>query len=109
MLFSIYTIPLATKRLALYSLHMNSTEIVDILRDGIFVQLLISAPPMIVALGVGLAISLLQALTQIQEATLTFVPKIAALLLTLILAFPFMFDALGAFGIELYTRIANIE
>lgn len=88
---------------------MTPTEVIDILSDAIYVLLVISAPAMGAALAVGLAISLLQALTQIQEATLTFVPKIFALLLTLIIALPFMFDTLNTFGEELYTRIANIE
>lgn len=88
---------------------MTPTEVIDILADGIYVLLIISAPPMLVALLVGLAISLFQALTQIQEATLTFVPKIVAMLLTLIIALPFMFDTLNTFGEELYMRIANIN
>lgn len=88
---------------------MTITEVVDVLRDGIFVLIIVSAPPMLVALAVGLAISLLQALTQIQEATLTFVPKIVALLLTLIIAMPFMLETLIVFGEDLYARIENIE
>ena len=88
---------------------MNATEVVEILRDGIYVLLLVAAPPLLVALLVGLLISLLQALTQIQEATLTFVPKIVALLMTLVISLPFMLDKLEAYAGELYTRIANIE
>ena len=88
---------------------MTTTEVVDVLRDGIFTLITISAPAMMVALAVGLTISLLQALTQIQEATLTFVPKIFALLLTLIIAMPFMLDTLVIFGEELYSRIENID
>lgn len=88
---------------------MNTNEVVEILRDGIYVLMIVSAPPLLVALFVGLIISLFQALTQIQEATLTFVPKIVALLLTLIIALPFMFERMTVYTEELYTRIANVE
>lgn len=88
---------------------MTPTEFVEITRDAIFVLLLIGAPPMLVALFVGLAISLLQALTQIQEATLTFVPKIIAMLLTLIIALPFMTSALIDLTHRLADRIAEID
>lgn len=88
---------------------MEPTEIITILREGIFVLIIISAPPMVVALAVGLVISLFQALTQIQEQTLTFVPRILALLFTLMLTFPFIFDSLETFGEGLYSRIATIE
>lgn len=88
---------------------MNANEVVEILRDGIYVLLIVSAPPLLVALLVGLVISLFQALTQIQEATLTFVPKIVALLLTLVIAMPFMLDRLQVYSDSLFVRIANIE
>lgn len=88
---------------------MTTVEVVDILRDSIYTLIIVSAPPMMVALVVGLIISLMQALTQIQEATLTFVPKILALLLTLIIAMPFMLDSLVNYGQELYARIETIE
>lgn len=88
---------------------MSTNEVVEILRDGIYVLLIISAPPLLVALFVGLIISLFQALTQIQEATLTFVPKIVSLLLILVVSLPFMFDKLEVYTNELFTRIQNIE
>jgi flagellar biosynthetic protein FliQ len=88
---------------------MDASEVASILRDGIYVLLMVSAPPLLIALFIGLIISLFQALTQIQEATLTFVPKIVALLLTLIFALPFMYDKMVIYTESLYTRIANIE
>lgn len=88
---------------------MNTNDVLQILREGIYVLLLISAPAMIVALVVGLIVSLFQALTQIQEATLTFVPKVVAMMLTIIVALPFMIDKLDAFSMKLFERIANIE
>ena len=60
---------------------MTSGAILDVARDGIMVFLKAGGPLMMVALIVGLAVSLIQALTQIQEQTLTFVPKIVVMLL----------------------------
>ncbi len=88
---------------------MTSAEFIEITREGIYILLLLGAPPLIVALIVGLAISLLQALTQIQEATLTFVPKIVAMLLTLVIVLPFMTSTLIEFAERLAQRIENVE
>lgn len=88
---------------------MEANEVLEIVRDSIYVLILISAPIMIVALVVGLIIALVQALTQIQEATLTFVPKVLAMLLVLILTMPFMLDKLTALNNKLYEKIAHIE
>ena len=68
----------------------------------------LGAPIMLVALLVGLAISLLQALTQMQEMTLSFVPKILAIFLTTVLVLPFMIATLVGFGEELFQRIAML-
>ncbi len=75
---------------------MTGPEILDVSRDAIVTLLLVSSPLMMVALIVGVAISLLQALTQNQETTLVFVPKILAIFLALLVALPFMADALHA-------------
>lgn len=88
---------------------MEAAEVIDIVREGIWVLILISAPLMIVALVVGLAIALLQALTQIQEATLTFVPKVLAMLLVLGLTLPFMLTKLTDFTHRLQDKIVHIE
>jgi flagellar biosynthesis protein FliQ len=88
---------------------MDSIEILDLAREGIWVLLLVSAPMMITALVVGLAISLVQALTQVQESTLTFVPKMTAMLLVMILTLPFMLQSLEDYGEKLFNRIATIE
>lgn len=76
---------------------MTGPEIVDLARQSIYVMLQISAPMMIVALVVGVAIALLQALTQVQEMTLVFVPKIVAIFLVLLLALPFMGQAMASY------------
>lgn len=85
---------------------MSGAEVLDLARDGIFTLILVSSPLLIVALVVGVAISLLQALTQIQEMTLVFVPKILAVFLALLLALPFMGDVLAGYMARIADRIA---
>ena len=75
---------------------MTGPEVLDVARDAIWTIVLVSSPLMVVGLVVGVAISLVQALTQIQEMTLVFVPKIIAIFITMVLALPFMADALHA-------------
>lgn len=76
---------------------MTGAEVLDIARDSIFVLLKLSAPLMLIGLGVGLVIALFQALTQIQEVTLVFVPKILAIFFTLLVMLPFMGEVLNSF------------
>jgi flagellar biosynthetic protein FliQ len=85
---------------------MTGPEVLDIARDAILTLVLVSAPIMIVGLVVGVVISLFQALTQIQEMTLVFVPKIIAVFITMLLALPFMSDVLHAHVTRLAARIA---
>ena len=87
---------------------MTGNDVIDVAKDAIYVMLLVSAPVMLVGLVVGLIISLFQALTQIQEATLTFVPKIIAIFLTLILFMPFMGDIMNAFMQRISARIIGL-
>ena len=84
---------------------MTGLAILDVARDGIFVFLKVAGPLMIVALVVGLAVSLIQALTQIQEQTLIFVPKILAIFVTLLLALPFMADSMHGHMMRISSRI----
>lgn len=76
---------------------MTGPEVVDVARQSIYVMLQIAAPMMIVALVVGVVIALLQALTQVQEMTLVFVPKIVAIFVVLLLALPFMGQAMATY------------
>ena len=76
---------------------MTGPEVVDIARQSIYTMLQIAAPMMIVALDVGVAIALLQALTQVQEMTLVFVPKIVSIFLVMLLALPFMGQAMASY------------
>ena len=86
---------------------MSGPEVLDVARDAIVTLLLVSAPLMLVGLIVGVAISLLQALTQIQETTLVFVPKILAIFLAMLVALPFMADALHNNFLRLTAHITN--
>lgn len=83
---------------------MSGATVLDIARDGLWVMIMIAAPVMLVGLLVGVAIGLIQALTQIQEATLVFVPKILAIFITMILTLPFMGAMLGTY----MTRLADM-
>lgn len=69
---------------------MSGAQVLDLAQDGIWTLIIISAPMMLVGLVVGVVIALFQALTQIQEMTLVFVPKIIAIFLTMLLTLPFM-------------------
>lgn len=84
---------------------MTGPEVLDVARDAIYTLVIVSAPVMLVGLAVGVAISLLQALTQIQEQTLVFVPKILAIFVALILALPFMADAMNSQMLRISSRI----
>lgn len=87
---------------------MTPADVLDISRDAIWVLLKTGAPVMMVALVVGLAISLFQALTQIQEMTLAFVPKILAIFLTVMLFMPFMLSQLISFTQRMADRIVSL-
>ena len=76
---------------------MSGAEILDIARDGIWTMLKVSGPMMLVGLLVGVLIALFQALTQIQEMTLVFIPKIIAIFLTMLISLPFMGSALAGY------------
>ena len=86
---------------------MTGAEVLDVARDAIVTLLIVAAPLMLVGLIVGIAISLLQALTQIQETTLVFVPKILAIFVALLIALPFMADALHANFMRIAARIMS--
>lgn len=86
---------------------MSGAEILDVARDSIWTLILVASPLMLVGLLVGVVISLFQALTQIQEMTLVFVPKILAIFVTMLLALPFMADSLHAHMLRLTSRIVG--
>jgi flagellar biosynthetic protein FliQ len=84
---------------------MSLGDIVALLRGGIYQVIILAAPLLLTALGVGLVVAILQAATQIQEQTLTFVPKIIAILLVLAFLGGWMFTQLGNYTIELFHLI----
>jgi len=87
---------------------MNDADSALLLRDGMLVMLKLGGPPLLVALAVGLIIALLQAITQINEATLAFVPKVAALCLALVLLGPYMMATLTGYTHALLDRMIAI-
>lgn len=86
---------------------MDIGAVSEISREAVYTLVSVSAPILIVALVVGLAISLLQALTQIQEATLTFVPKIIAVYFSMIVILPYMYTKMSVFMDHIIQRIIN--
>ena len=87
---------------------MNDTDTALLLRDGMLVMLKLGGPPLLVALAVGLVVSLLQAVTQINEATLAFVPKVLAICVALVLLGPFMLSTLSGYTHTLLDRMIAI-
>jgi flagellar biosynthetic protein FliQ len=87
---------------------MNDTDLAALLRDAMLVMLKLGGPPLMVALVVGLVISLFQAITQIHEVTLAFVPKVLAIGLALLLMGPFMLSTLSSYAHLLFDRIITI-
>ena len=76
---------------------MSGGEVLDVAREAVWTMILVAGPIMIIGLLVGVVIALFQALTQIQEMTLVFVPKILAIFFTIIVTLPFMSSQLQAF------------
>ena len=89
------------------SCNMTGAETLDVARDAIWTIVVVSSPLMVVGLVVGVVVSLFQALTQIQEMTLTYVPKIVAILLAMMLLLPFMLATLTSFTERLFDRVIS--
>ncbi len=87
---------------------MTAAEAIEISRQAIIVLLKIGVPIMLIALIVGLSVSLLQALTQIQEMTLAFVPKIIVIFASLLLFLPFMMSTLTGFTRHVMDKIVSL-
>ncbi len=86
---------------------MNEIEVLDISREAVFTLIKVVSPALLVALFIGLIIGIFQALTQIQEMTLAFVPKILGVFFTLILLFPFMLNQMRMLSETLFDKIVN--
>ena len=88
---------------------MDVGTIIDIGTNALYTTLLVAAPMLGVALVIGVAVSLVQALTQVQEMTLTFVPKVAAMFVTAVIAMPFMAGLLIDLGQEMFLLAATVR
>jgi len=86
---------------------MNEADALELVRSAIWTMLMAAGPAVAAAMIVGLIVALFQALTQIQEMTLTFVPKIIVMFLVLMLAAPFMGGQIYSFTEQIYSRIQN--
>jgi len=86
---------------------MNEADALEIVQQAIWTVLVASAPGVIVAMIVGVGIALVQALTQVQEITLTFVPKIVAILLAVALSGPFVGAQISGFTTVIFQRIED--
>lgn len=85
---------------------MDGAEVLDMGRDALWATVIMCAPAMIAGLVVGLAIAFFQALTQVQEMTLVFVPKIIAIFIALVIFLPLMGATLATFSLGVFERIA---
>ena len=81
---------------------------VNLVRSAVFQVLISAAPMLIVGMGVGLLVSIFQATTSIQEQTLTFVPKIIAILVTLVIFGPIIFTSMREYAIQIIQRIPDM-
>jgi flagellar biosynthetic protein FliQ len=87
---------------------MNQTAVLEIAQGALWVILMIAGPIMLSGLLIGLIIALFQALTTIQEMTLTFVPKIIVIFMALVVFLPFMMTKMIEYSMTLFDRISNV-
>jgi flagellar biosynthetic protein FliQ len=86
---------------------MSPELVINIVQNALYVLIIVAAPVLLVSLLVGLLVSVLQAATQINEMTLTFIPKLLALFVTLVLAGPWMINTLVDYTVRLFQSIPN--
>ena len=87
---------------------MNQTDVLDIAQGALWVVLMTAGPIMMAGLLIGLIIALFQALTTIQEMTLTFVPKIIIIFVAIVVFLPFMMTTVIEYSLTLFNRIASV-
>ncbi|HMM68986.1 flagellar biosynthesis protein FliQ [Gudongella oleilytica] len=87
---------------------MTQTMVLDIVRQGFFTIIIVSLPVLLTSMAVGLVISILQAVTQVQEQTLSFVPKLIAVMLALVIFGNFMLNQLISLANSMFRIIENI-
>ncbi|KYD00021.1 flagellar biosynthesis protein FliQ [Heyndrickxia sporothermodurans] len=86
---------------------MNSDMVISIAEKGIYVTLIVAGPLLLVALIIGLIVSIFQATTQIQEQTLAFIPKIVAVLIGLVLFGPWMLSHLLSYATDIFANLTR--
>lgn len=86
---------------------MTEQMIIEIGKSALETSAIVASPMLIGALVIGLCISIMQAITQINEATLTFIPKIAVVMIVMLIAAPWMLDIVSKFTVELYQNIPD--
>ncbi|MDR3515169.1 MAG: flagellar biosynthesis protein FliQ [Azospirillaceae bacterium] len=87
---------------------MDSNQVLDVLREAVIVMLKVGGPVMLISLVVGTVLALFQAMTQIQEQTLTFLPKLVLIMGALVMLAPFMLTTLMDFAHEISDRIIGL-
>lgn len=87
---------------------MSLGTVTALIRDGVFLVLKLSSPILIAALVVGLIVAIIQAVTSIQEQTLTFVPKLLVILIALVLLGSWMFASLRSYTVSLFEMIPDM-
>lgn len=87
---------------------MSPELVINLVQNALFILIIVSAPMLGVALVIGLAVSVIQAATQINEMTLTFVPKLLVMFLVMILAGPWMLRTLMEFTVRLISGLPNM-
>ncbi|QQZ07936.1 flagellar biosynthesis protein FliQ [Heyndrickxia vini] len=86
---------------------MNSDMVISIAEKGIYVTLIVAGPLLLVALIIGLIVSIFQATTQIQEQTLAFIPKIVAVLIGLVIFGPWMLSHLLSYATDIFSNLTR--
>ena len=87
---------------------MTVEHTIELARNALMLTLILGAPVMLIALAVGLVVSILQAVTQVQDQTLSFVPKIVAMLLALLVVLPWMMSRMIEYSTNLFHDIPSM-
>jgi flagellar biosynthetic protein FliQ len=87
---------------------MSPELVINLVQNALYILIIVSAPVLLVSLVVGLLVSVLQAATQINEMTLTFIPKLLAMFLVLVLAGPWMLNTLVEYTTRLFQSIPSV-
>ena len=87
---------------------MSQEFVITIGREAMLTAFLLAAPPLIAALTVGLVVSIFQAVTQIQEMTLAIVPKMVAVLIALVISYPWLLETLTSYTVRLFQTIPTV-